>query len=386
MDSEIMFIDVQNLRPGMVLAENIYDLDGNILLAAGIKLRDNYILKICETPVIRVAVYGGSHVAEVFGAPNRKPSGSAAEKKQQRIEATRYEARTSLQTGISQLTSLEIANASIILEVVEKILNDILASDDIVFHIDQLRDLDAYLLDHSINVAILSVVMGIVSGFTRAELQKLAVGAILHDVGKLFLDQDLVNRPGPLTAEEFSLIKYHSKLGSDLLKKFPEIDRESVEIALYHHERLDGSGYPSGLMGQEIAIFAQIVGIIDVFDALTSDKVYAKKVSPYKAMQIIFKDIDVKFDKVLLTRFLTSVGYYYHGAVVRLFNESIGVVTERDRYRPVVRVIQDGSGKVVADHYEIDLKKNPTIRIKAILSEAESAILPYFTNKNMGIS
>ncbi len=386
METVIVYVDVQDLRPGMLLAENIYDLEGNILLASGIKLRETYIKKIEETPAIRIAVHGNEATAVVSNVVQNKPQGSVVERKQQRIERTRHDARASMKQAIDELIAQDFGNATIIFDIVERIINDILNSDDIVFHIDQLRDLDVYLLDHSINVTILSIVMGVVSGMNRSQLKILATGAILHDVGKLFLDQDLINRPGPLTPQEFQLVKHHSRLGYELLKKFPEFSDESALIALNHHEKFDGTGYPNGLKGDAIDLYSQIVGLIDVFDALTSDKVYAKKVSPYKAMQIIFKNANTHYDQGLLMRFLTSVGYYYHGAVVRLHNEAIGVVIERDRYRPIVRVIQDANGKTVTDHYEIDLKKNPTIRVKGILTEAEWMQLPYYANKRMGIS
>lgn len=387
MNTDIVYVDVQDLIPGMLLAENIYDLDGNILLASGIKLRDAYIRKIEETPMLRVAVAKGEGIEVALPKESPRPSPlSALQTKQQRIEATRHEARSVMDKALNEVIGLEMPNASVIIEIVERLLNDILSSDDIVFHIDQLRDLDGYLLDHGINVAILSIVMGIVSGMNRGELRAIATGAILHDVGKLFIDQDIVNKPGQLTHEEFSLVKHHARLGYELIKKFPEITPEAAVIAMNHHERVDGKGYPNGLSGEQIDLYSQIVGLVDVFDAMTSDKVYAKKVSPYKAVQTLVKCADTHFFSALVSRFVSAMGYYYHGAVVCLQNDAYGVVIERDRFRPVVRVIQDANGNTVTDHFEIDLKKNPTMRIKRIVMDAESQALPYYAKRHTGVS
>lgn len=387
MEFEIVYVDVSELQPGMLLAENIYDLEGNILLAGGIKLRENYIRKIEETPTLKVAIHKEGHVVlDGSGTPSKTVPLTPQQKKQQRIERTREDARATLQRALSNLVDKDFANMGMIADVVERLLNDILSSDDIVFHIDQLRDTDAYLFDHGINVAILSIVVGIISGMSRSALKDLATGAILHDIGKLFLDQNVLNKPGPLSPEEFSLAKHHSRLGYEVMKKFPEITQEAAIISLNHHERFDGSGYPMGISGDSIGVFSEIVGLVDVFDAMTSDRVYAKKVSPYKAVQVLLKGSETLFNPVIVNRFIGAVGYYYHGAVVKLQNEAIGVVIERDRYRPVVRVIQDANGNTVLDHFEIDLKKNPTMRIKSILSESQSAALPYYTNKRTGIS
>lgn len=387
MNSEIVYVDVQDLRVGMLLAENIYDLEGNILLASGIRLRDSYIRKIEETPMVRIAVMlqPGEQPEKRETQEQDQPL-SAIQQKQQRLEATRSEAKSAMDKVLKQLQSQEFNSLDTILEIVERILNDILGSDDIVFHIDQLRDIDDYTFDHGINVAILSIVMGVVSGMNRQNLKELATGAILHDVGKLFLDQDLLNKPGALTGEEFGLVKHHSRLGYEVMRKFPELSAEAALISLNHHERLDGSGYPAGLSGDAIDLNSQIVGMVDVFDALTADKVYAKKVSPYKAVQTLIKLAGTHFNPELVKRFVSAIGYYYHGSVVCLQNDSYGVVIERDRYRPVVRIVQDAHGSLVTDHFEIDLKKNPTMRIKRMLTEAEAQSLAYYARRSAGIS
>lgn len=381
---EIVTIDVLDLKVGMVLAENIYDLEGNILLASGIKLRENYIKKIEETPIQRIAI---ENWIQGTNDPDRTNAlQSMKEKRQARIEATRQESCVLLKSSLAVILEGNGINTTIMQEVIERIIQDILSSDDIVFHIDQLREVDEYLFDHAINVAILSIITGVVLGLNKHALKLIGMGAILHDVGKLFVDQDVLNKPSQLTSQEFVLIKHHSRLGYEVLKKSPDVTAESALVALNHHERFDGSGYPSGFKGEEIDLNSRIVCITDVFDALTSDRVYSKKISPYKAMQHIVKQASTHFDPELVKRFVNAIGYYYHGAVVVLHDNTIGVVIERDRYRPVVRVVQDSNTTVLHENYEIDLKKNPSVRIKTILTSEEFEALPYFKMKQTGIS
>lgn len=381
---EIITIDVLDLKVGMVLAENIYDLEGNILLASGIKLRESYIKKIEETPTQRIAI---ENWIQGSNDPDRANAlQSMKQKRQIRIEATRQESCVLLKSSLEVILEGNGINTTIMSEVIERIIQDILSSDDIVFHIDQLREVDEYLFDHAINVAILSIITGVVLGFNKQSLKTIGMGAILHDVGKLFVDQDVLNKPGHLTSDEFVLIKHHSRLGHEVLKKCPDVTIESALVALNHHERFDGTGYPLGYKGDEIDFNSRIVCITDVFDALTSDRVYSKKISPYKAMQHIVKQASSHFDPELVKKFISALGYYYHGAVVVLHDNTIAIVIERDRYRPVVRVVQDTSATVMPEHYEIDLKKNPSVRIKSILTNEESEALPYFKMKQMGIS
>jgi len=382
---EIITVDVLELREGMVLAENIYDLEGNILLASGIKLRESYIRKIEETPTQRIAIEQWVDKPNGF-EPKAKENLTLKQKRQMRIDVTRQEAFVLMKASSATILESGTINATIMQDVIERILADVLSSDDIVFHIDQLRSVDDYLFDHAINVAILSIMTGIVSGFNKQALRTIAMGAILHDVGKLFVNQDVLNKPGPLTQDEFSMIKHHCRLGFDVLKKTPDVLEASALVTLNHHERVDGKGYPNGLSDKEIDLNSKIVGVADVFDALTSDRVYSKKISPYLAMQHIVQQAGTQFDAELVNRFMNAMGYYYMGAVVRLHNDDVAIVKTKDRFRPIVRIVQDCNNTIVHENFEIDLKKNPTVRIKAILFEWDYKNLAYFVQKREGIS
>ncbi|MCK8061043.1 MULTISPECIES: HD-GYP domain-containing protein [unclassified Fusibacter] len=382
---EIIMVTVSELEEGMVLAENIYDTEGNILLASGIKLRNTYINKIEETLVTTVAI----EALLKHESPEESQSVRIAlikEKREKRIIKVREQAKEKLELAVTELLESEAVNAQIIQAVVKKIINDILNSDEVVFHIDQLREVDSYLFDHAINVTILAIVMSIHTGFDKNALREIAMGAILHDIGKLFVDQNILNKPESLSIEEFSMIKHHSKLGYEVLRRSEDISERSARIALNHHEQHCGSGYPQGLKGDEIDAFSKIVNISDVFDALTSDRVYSKKISPYSAMNYIVAKSGIHFDPKTVKEFSSAVGYFYHGAIVKLMNGDVAVVTVRHRHKPVVRIVQDAGNNKMHGHFEIDLMKNPSVRIKEILVAGEYEHMEYFKRKNEGIS
>jgi HD-GYP domain-containing protein (c-di-GMP phosphodiesterase class II) len=384
---EIIMVAVSELAEGMVLAENIYDTEGNILLASGIKLRSNYIKKIEETLVHTVAIDTAVASPEVEVEEVQKDRiRLVRERREKKIKLVREEAKEKLEMAVSTILESEAVNAQVIQALVQKIIEEVLESDDIVFHIDQLREVDNYLFDHAINVAILSIVTSINMGLDKASLQEIAMGSILHDIGKLFIDQNILNKNEKLSVDEFGLIKNHSRLGYEVLKRSSEITALSAKVAMNHHEQYCGLGYPKGLKGEEIDLFSRIVSITDVFDALTSDRVYSKKISPYNAMNYIVSKAGLNFDPTIVKDFVAAIGYYYQGAVVKLMNGDIGLVRVRHRYKPVVRVVQDASQNKMHGYFEIDLLKNPSVRIKEILIFDEYKEIEYFKNKQDIIS
>lgn len=369
MYKEIKSVTIDNLELGMVLAASIVDHEGNVLLEQGIKLREAYIAKIHELGLEAVQVETWT---TSLPHTDVRPQVDRDELiKKHIINQTRREATEIFEQAMDELVEQGALNAELIRAIVRKIVDAILSSDDIVFQISRLKGVDNYLFEHSINVTILSVITGIMMGYGKEQLRILGLGAMLHDVGKLFVNQDILNKPEKLSDKEFSIVKHHCKLGYHLLKDNKDVGEEVALIALLHHEQYDGSGYPESKVGETIPVNARIVGISDVFDALTSDRVYSKKSSPYMATEYLVKMSGKHFDGDLVKRFIAAIGYYFEGCLVKLNNGEIAKVVSCDRFRPVVRVMVDKNGMATTGHFEIDLFKNPSVKIREVLTKAQ---------------
>ncbi len=365
-------IPADKLESGMVLGETLYDHGGNILLSKGIELRHAYIEKIIhlgmETILISdVSKYifeesGFSVVDPVLNMVNRDII----------IAETRSDAVNLTRGFMADLGGSAAApNVDKMLLVVNQIIDEILKNDEIAFNLGDLKSVDDYTFEHSVNVCVLALLSGISLGFKKVALVELGIGAILHDIGKILIPQDVLNKPGLLDDEEFDTVKRHARLGFDVLNRMKGVSQASAAVALYHHERHDGNGYPNGMAGCEIPLYSRIVAIVDVFDALTSDRVYSKKISPYKAMEYVISMVDAHFDTEVVKRFTRQIGFFYKGLYLELNTGELAVVVTAQHARPVVRVLKDARGMDVTNHYEIDLLKNPTVHIKNIICPEE---------------
>jgi len=230
-----------------------------------------------------------------------------------------------------------------------------------------LKVFDDYTYYHSVNVAVLSIVLGTALGLDKTELCNLGFGALLHDIGKVFIDKNILNKRGPLTDDEFTLMKKHPSLGYDyLIKEFGGSLSSQLGI-LDHHEKFRGDGYPNNIKGEDISLFGRIISIADVYDALVSDRPYRKALIPSEAIEYIMGATYTFFDPELVKVFITKIAPYPVGTCVKLSNGLIGIVTENfESYclRPNVRVFQDGDLKVTP--FEIRLADHKSLNITVI--------------------
>ncbi|MGE5628868.1 MAG: HD-GYP domain-containing protein [Solirubrobacterales bacterium] len=173
---------------------------------------------------------------------------------------------------------------------------------------------------HCVNVAALSAILGSWAGLSKKELNLLTYAAVLHDFGKTKIDKEILDKPGPLTDQEFSVVKKHSIIGYDFIKNVKFLDKAVSYGVLMHHEKADGSGYPLGLTSNKIHKFAKIIAIADIFDAVNSDRNYKKSKKPFEALKLIQRESLIKLDYELCSTFLNRVINYYLGENVLLNN------------------------------------------------------------------
>jgi len=226
-------------------------------------------------------------------------------------------------------------------EVVSTLVANILEGHDTMIWLTYLKNRDEYTAIHSLNVCIYSISFGRFLGLSEQEINTLGLGALLHDVGNIKVPEHILNKPGKLTNDEFTLMKAHAFLGYELLKN-NNLPPEALDIVLNHHERVGGQGYPNGKREKEISYFARIVAIIDVYDALTSDKPYSDGLSPRVALNKLYNLAPNNFSQELIEAFIKFMGIYPIGSVVELNTGHTAVVianNEKNRLKPIVGLV-----------------------------------------------
>ncbi|GGY71855.1 HD-GYP domain-containing protein [Marinobacter zhanjiangensis] len=206
----------------------------------------------------------------------------------------------------------------------------------------RIREKDNYLLEHSVNLSVLMSIFGKSVGHSSDVLHQTIVGALLHDIGKILTPDEILHKPGRLTAEEFEIMKGHAAHSHQILSTTEGIGELSVLTAAEHHERMDGSGYPRGLHGDEISIYGRMVAIADVYDAITSDRVYHKGMTPTQGLKKLLEWSGDHLDPILVRQFIRCLGLYPVGSMVLLESGRLGAViegNEDDQRQPVVRLM-----------------------------------------------
>lgn len=231
-----------------------------------------------------------------------------------------------------------------------------------------------YLLSHSVNVCLLSIMLGLGLNYTKIKLSDLGVAAFLHDIGMLKFEE-ISKRPSKLTEEEYQQIKHHPNIGAELLRTAKDISQTAIYVAQEHHEGTDGKGYPKGLAGERITEFARIVAIADCYEALTHPRAQRDRLLPYDALKEILKHKD-HFDQKFLKVLIEKIGIYPIGSWVLLSTNEIGQVININKtspLRPIVNITTDPQGRKGTEEKILDLLKYPTLYIKRPVNEKEVA-------------
>jgi HD-GYP domain-containing protein (c-di-GMP phosphodiesterase class II) len=326
----------------MELGRTIYGPNGRVLLRKGLVLREALIstLKKQNYPGVYVddEISKDIEVEDVIDDELRNDT----TQKLKNLFVT-------LQDGTPSLNVLEESVADLN-EMINNLVDQVFNNKHMVYNLVDLKNHDDYTFRHSVNVSALSTVLGVALHFSRQALVYLARGALFHDIGKMFLDKDILNKKGELTPEEYEHVKEHSQRGFEYVKtKLNFSAQESIAI-LQHHEKVDGTGYPHGRVGRDIHLNAQVVSIADVFDAMTSYRVYHDARLPSEAMEYIMGNVGQRFDAGVVDAFLKKVAAYPTGITVQLSNGLKGIVCENFEgmtMRPRIKLFTDNPAEPV---------------------------------------
>lgn len=253
-----------------------------------------------------------------------------------------------------------------IAETVSQIMEELIANRQVIYNLVDVRAMNDYTFSHSIAVCILSLLVGMMVDFGYHKLKELGIGAILHDIGKVFVPDRILNKAGPLTAMEYLEVQKHTIFGYETLCNNDQIPKVSAHVAWQHHENYDGSGYPRGLKERMIHEYARIVSLADVFDSLSTDRIYRKRLLPHETMEFIRDKGKVRFDPEFSKIFLQRVAPFPVGSTVLLNTGEKAVVVKICKdlpARPLVKVIFNKDGENIPEPVDIDLKADLTVYI-----------------------
>lgn len=320
-----VLVETKNLKDNMIVAEDIFNNDTK-LITKNTRLNSSHIKKIQYVfPIGYIEIITSSIKSDfeniVFDIPVEN------HKETEHIFSTISNNVDKMLSSIQLSTRPSI---NIVREISQDMLSEITDYTSALKSITNERKIDEYLIHHSSNVAILASMLGKWLNFSDKEILLLSYAGLLHDIGKTKISPHILDKPGALTKEEFQIIKRHPVISYDLVNKIPYIDNSVAISILMHHERIDGSGYPLGLKDDKIHKFAKILGIVDMFDAMTSNKCYNKRISPFKALEILQTNYIDKLDPIYLNTFIEKMANYYTGELVILNTREIGKIIKID--------------------------------------------------------
>lgn len=359
------------IRPGMTVARDIFHANGSMLLAHNTILGQQHVERLARLGIAAVYIKNPYFNLE-------PPSEILREK-------TRHAALALTRSTFENFQKTKTINLAKFHNLVDSIVNEVVANKHALIHLTDIRTYDDHTFSHSLNVCLLSVMVGVKLHYSPQRLRELALGGLLHDVGKMLIPVEILNKPGPLDSSEWSVMQQHTDGGFQLLRsKQDAIPLLAAHIAYQHHENFDGSGYGRQLAGDDIHEYARIAAIADIFDALTADRPYRTALLPHEAYEVITASRGSRLDPHLTDLFLESVAIYPPGAIVQLNTGEICMVIRvipQLQTRPILKVILDEPGGTISAFRDrtIDLTQETTKLVAKVLAGDEILVLGGFT-------
>ena len=345
----------------MITAQSIYNPLGASYLTKGMELSPTYIERLEK------AGFDGVTVTSLDPKLKLAPPDDIVQEK------TRISAIQNVATAFHSVEENGTFDPAPLQGISENILQDIIAQQKNLVQLTDIRLHDTYTFAHSVNVAILSSLLGVLLKLSREEQLKLTLGGLLHDIGKVTVPYEILTKAGHLSDNEWSVMQGHPEAGRQRLKKMFPNDTLLSTIALQHHEHIDGSGYPNHLKGEQIHRYGRIVAIADVYDALTSVRPYKRAYTPSVAHRLMATCSPGHFDLDLLKLFFDNVAIYPVGTILKT-QDGYAIVKKVEfgyTLTPVVCVFANREGKLLNAPSDLDLKEAPKGMLEGVISDSE---------------
>ncbi len=350
--------------PGMIVAEDVFTFNNQMIISKGTVIDDKLITRLKFYSVNTITVNTEEDTQSMFNQPVVSEQ-AMSEKIKATPEFQYYKSEMPIAVDLlrNQIHDIVGTNAKVdqnaLLGNVQSLLKHSRNGIHVFDMLHCLRDFNDQTFAHSLNVAVICYVLGTWLDFPKKDLEVLTLAGLLHDVGKVTLPPAIILKPGRLTAEEYATVKTHAIRGYNILRP-KELDNRVKMAAMMHHERCDGSGYPMGLLSDQIDSFAKIVAIADVYEAMTSVRVYRDSICPFEVINLFETEGYTKYDPHYLMCFLEHLNLTYINSSVRLNDKSEGKIVMMNRFalaRPIIKV-----GKKY-----VDLSSEKTLYIEAII-------------------
>ncbi|MEK8128930.1 HD domain-containing phosphohydrolase [Paenibacillus filicis] len=324
-------VPVSQLKPGERISENVMTKFNNVLFAKGklVTERELEILRAFMIPSVQIDARHADieQVSEEAGAEDSPSTSQPFQESYEKMLQLLRRVFSSASSGGQNLPILEVRTA------LEGLIRHIDHYNILTFSPKNFQ-LPDYVYHNSIMVALTSYYLAKWSGMPVKDLMPVAMGGLFHDIGTAKVDSSILHKPTKLTVQELEEMKQHTVIGYNLLKTVPAINDGVKLCALQHHEREDGSGYPLGIRGDKLHVYAKIVAIADVFHAMKTDRFHKKGVSPYLVLEQIQNEAFGKLDPAMVQTFIHKVTSFHNGMLVKLSNHTIGEIVFSDRAHP----------------------------------------------------
>lgn len=344
---------------GKELAEDLYDINGRMLIKQKNKLTDTIIQKIKSNGIFSVYIndqYSTNRIDPPI--PSSLKNATVLEMKLlfEEVRKTELPGHTNYKIINNHITNL--------IQYAEDIMYELPKRTDRLINFADVKSVETYTYSHSINVAVLSYLLAQDTNIEISRWKDLFIGALFQDIGMSFINEKLFMKKGKLDVAEFVKIKEHPKLGYNFIKDLAFANSYIKVIVLQHQEKNDGSGYPNGILGKEINPLAKLVSIADVYDAMTSDRIYSRASSPSEAIEYIMSSAGRHFDFDMANSFIRNIVPYPIGSLVKLNTGDVALVEETNHafpLRPVIRLINKKLQSLELSKVDLTNENNLTI-------------------------
>jgi HD-GYP domain-containing protein (c-di-GMP phosphodiesterase class II) len=353
-------ISIKHLCPGMITARNVFNADGRILIGTDRELSEKYIERLSQLGVLAVYIHNPYFEDAI---PPEIISENSRVRLIQAVQQQFIAIREDKKWNIEQLKACA-----------QQIVTEVEQNRHTLIQLTDIRPHNEFTFGHSVNVAVLCVIIGLALQYPKQKLLEIALGGLLHDIGKMKIPTAILNKPDKLTAEEYLVMQTHAQLGFEILRKNVSntIPLRVMHMAFQHQEKPDGTGYPRHLCNEEIHEYAKVVSVADVYDAVTCDRPYHRGLFTHEAVLLLAEEMGRQFDANILTSFLTRVALYSVGSVVKLSTGEIGVVAEVPwgmQNRPLICLMLDKYHRLLKTKTILDLREHPLVDIVCAFDE-----------------
>ncbi len=320
-------VNINDLKTGMILDKDVIDINtGTILISKGKALTRNFINKLQDSKLELIYIEDNKSSKDLINQEFVKSYSKIEEK---------------LDNVFHSASQGEKIDGKNLTDEMTLLVNDVIEITNISTQMKLLKKRDDYTFRHSLGVSILAISLGKWLGYNKEDILELSITGLLHDIGKIKIPDEIMNKPGKLTLAECDIMKKHSLYGYEILLETDDFSDNVLKGVLQHHEKVNGTGYPSGLKNDEIHEYAKVIAVCDIYHALTSDRVYKYKDSPFNAADHLREQSFLSLDPEIVSVFLKNMSKFYVGNKVLLSDGSIGIIVyiyPQNTTKPIVRV------------------------------------------------